>query len=235
MKMILMRLAVVGVVLLSSVCAQAALTITSVDGDWSNHVGGYDVKYPNGVALSVPYGNNSEDQVRWGEPATGEQSGLGFTGVAAPDKTIEVDKPFDIGQLRHFNHPITLGTHCSSVDLGVTMVFDGGDTGTFDFTFDIDETDNSPGPPASDDIIDFQSASTHQTVDIDGTTYTLQLLGFGDTSSSLISSFRSSEGRTNSTLLWGKITTHTIPAPGAILLAGLGAGFVGWLRRGRVL
>ena len=158
MKMILMRLAVVGVVLLSSVCAQAALTITSVDGDWSNHVGGYDVKYPNGVALSVPYGNNSEDQVRWGEPATGEQSGLGFTGVAAPDKTIEVDKPFDIGQLRHFNHPITLGTHCSSVDLGVTMVFDGGDTGTFDFTFDIDETDNSPGPPASDDIIDFQSA-----------------------------------------------------------------------------
>jgi hypothetical protein len=34
---------------------------------------------------------------------------------------------------------------------------------------------------------------------------------------------------------WIRVATHSIPAPGAVVLASLGAGLVGWLRRRRMV
>lgn len=216
--------------------ANASVTLSSVDGSWSNTVGGTGVNYPVGVV--VGYGNGLEDQVRWGDPAEFAQSGLGFTGVAPPSMSFEIGDAFEIGQLRHFNNPIWSGSAATSTDLAVSLVFSdpAGLSGTFNFTFDIDETDNSPGPPASDDIITFPSAYAQETFDIGGTLYTLQILGFGPDADHLVSSFRSPEGGTNSTLLFGKITTPAvIPAPGAIVLGSIGISLVGWLRRKKTL
>jgi len=84
--------------------------------------------------------------------------------------------------------------------------------------------------------------ATGLVVDIDGQYFGAYGLGansphkfFGvvDTDGFSSVTFRSTRGH------WGAddftIATQTIPAPGAVLLGGIGAGLVGWLRRRRTL
>jgi len=215
--------------------ATAALTtLTLVDGAWSNPVGGVGIAYFDGVG--VPYGNGLQDQVRWGVPyQQPNKSGLGFTGsvgngVGPVDITEDV--PFEVGQLAHFNYEIDNHTNATAVDLGLTLTFEDPDgSGTSTFTFHINETLGLD----TDDFIYFPSSIPNETFTLDGEEYVLKLLGFGNSPSELVSQFESGEGATNTALLWGKITESIIPAPGAILLAGIGTAMVGWLRRRRTV
>ncbi|NLZ07115.1 MAG: hypothetical protein GXY19_18250 [Phycisphaerae bacterium] len=216
-----------------SMGAGAAPTeVHGVDGDWDNPDG-----WPDGLAslnyysgVTVAYGNGSQDQIRWGA-RTGTQSGLGFTGAASP-MTVVTGDPFAIGQLAHFNNPIGAYTSITSVDLTITLSLAGiGDEG-FTFELGIEETPNSPGPPRSNDIISFPNSYSLHSFDMDGTPYTLQLLGFGSSASNILRTFSSPEGGTQTTLLWGQITEpQVVPVPGALLLATLGVGLVRYLQR----
>jgi hypothetical protein len=81
--------------------------------------------------------------------------------------------------------------------------------------------------PADDDYISFPDSYASQSVDIGGTLYTLQLLGFGSSASTLVDQFQSPEGDVRSTLLWGQITEQVVPVPGAALLGVLGLSVAG--------
>ena len=202
-----------------------ALTLNAVDGEWKNVSGGNPFSY-EWREESVSYGSGTEKQIRWGDPVGNDKSGLGFTGSAPPDVAFGVGDTFEIGQLRHFNNPVSGGTAAESAVLEISLTFSDPVLGpeTFDFTFEIDETPNAPGPPASDDIIDFPASYATETFLIGDTEYTLQLLGFGDSAEDLLDQFVSPEGTTNETLLWGRITTAStiIPEPATIFLLGLG-------------
>jgi hypothetical protein len=205
--------------------ANAAVTLNSAAGTWSNPQGGSNV---NGLGTN---------EVRWGIPnPPGEQSGLRFDGSAPPAQTYDLDDGtvFCLGTLTHFNNQLDGGTAVSQVDLTIDAAFAAPNpadvSGQWVFTIDVDETTNDPGPV--DDIITFPDGFDIDEVVVDEVRYTMELLGFGDTYDQLLPYFQSPEDGDNSTMLWGKITTSpAIPAPGAILLVGLGSGLVGFLRR----
>jgi len=205
-----------------------------ITGSWHDVVGG------NGTVgffhnQPISYGSGREEQVRWGilGPAQ-KQSGLGFTGVVPPSLSFAVGDPFAIGLLRHFNYRVIVPT-ATQADLSVHLTFTspGSVSQAFTFTFQIDETLNTGGDVP--DRIDFPSALPHETFPIGGTTYTLELLGFGSTATSLIPYFLSQEETASSAVLWGRITADAppVPAPGALSLSLLGATLMGWLSRRR--
>jgi hypothetical protein len=225
---------------LSANTATASLTMDSDIGTWTGTNGGTNVQYQTVV---VGYGNGSQNQVRWGVPYSApdtidNQSGLGFTGKAPSGSpvTFELGDPFEIGQLAHFNHEIGNGGSPTEAYLKLMMDFttpDGPLSQTFNFTFGVDET---PGLN-TDDIISFPNAYAAENVVIGDTTYTVQLLGFGDSPDNLVDQFVSVEnGQVNTTLLWGRITERpAVPVPGAVLLGSIGLGLVGYLRRRNTL
>jgi len=208
--------------------AKADLTLTTVDGDWDNPVGPGTLITDNIIYgnETVTYGNQSQDQIRWGKPVGTEKSGLGFAGIAPPNTNVTIGDTFQIGQLAHFNAPIYAGSQLNSADLIVNLTFDSAGTFSFTFTFGINETLDDGTQGGVPDIISFPSSYPAETFEISGDLYTLQLLGFGSDPLNPLSQFSSPEGDENNTLLWGRIT-EPIPVPGALLLGMIGLSVAG--------
>jgi hypothetical protein len=188
--------------------AAASWTMTDDVGTWTGTNGGTNVQYQT---VAVAYGNTQQDQVRWGVPygapdTIDNQSGLGFTGKAAPAVIFEPGDAFEVGQLVHFNHEIYTGGSPTEAYLQLVMNFTtpaGSATGIFNFLFGVNETPVLGDP----DIISFPSSLPAEVVEIGGVTYTLELLGFGPSPDALVSEFVSPEnGQPNATLLWARVT-----------------------------
>jgi len=187
----------------------SAFTLERSSGTWSNVRGGSSIQY-------IDLGE--ETQVRWGSAASSSgQSGLGFTGVGGLDFAAET--VFQIGTLQHFNNPIWGGTAASSVDLSLELDLAGLGLKTFDFTLTIDETPNSGTcayesvVPCADRIAWTNSLAT-QSFQLDGTDYTLELLGVRHSlEGELVNSFISQEGGTSAAYLFARLTADASVAP----------------------
>ncbi|MEL7067715.1 MAG: THxN family PEP-CTERM protein [Cyanobacteria bacterium J06581_3] len=167
-----------------------------------------------------------------------KKSGLGFEGVSG--LSIDTGDIFNVGSLTHFNQTIwTNGKIATSAELSLELDFGANSIGTqvFDFTLNIDETDNdqavcpyqTSGYGCSDKItwdfaIDQESSFMYENEE-----YTLELIGFSEqvAASSIVNEFISNEKADNSANLFARLikvdTTQDIPEPASILgLAGLG-------------
>ncbi len=195
-----------------------ALTLSSVDGLWSNpDPSDANINYYFDVPIN--YGNGQEDQIRWGQSTGQGQSGLGFTGISPPPFSFNVNDPFEIGLLRHFNEPIRPPS-VSSVDLELHLSFsDPLINEKFTFTFQVNETPNNTGDDWLDrDFIYFPNAYPTENFELNGISYTLKLLGFGNDPTNLVSQFESAEHSINEAILWGQITTapNAVPEPSTL-------------------
>jgi hypothetical protein len=125
--------------------------------------------------------------------------------------------------------PISSGSAIDSALLTLYMQFSdpAGWDKNFAFTFNVNETPNSYNPatnPKNNDFIYFPNSYATESYVLGDTTYTLQLLGFGVTSGSLVSQLESVETLGASSKLWGRITstTNSVPDGGTtVMLLGL--------------
>lgn len=104
-------------------------------------------------------------------------------------------------------------------------------------TFDIDETPNIYDPlqnPENDDLITFSNVSDQVMFSVGDVEYTFSLIGFGDSASSLQSSFRSSECNSNTTQLWAQVSSRSsVREPSTMILFGAGLASIAGLRKRR--
>ncbi len=154
------------------------------------------------------------NQVNWGNPANRarRQSGYRFTGHKVP---VRLDgKEFVLGTFTHNNFPIyAMGSNRFTVKLRVAVVFDeGGLMRNFNFTFNHHETPNRGNRRQQADRVGLSSVRSSETVEIDGETYAVEIVGFKQ-GGKVVKEFISFENAANSAVIVAKLVHLPKPEP----------------------
>ena len=224
-------------IVLSSVSLPAqAIQLSNVTGNWTTVYGGQFVS------------GEGTNQVRWGNPATGNgKSGLGFVG-SAPAVSLPLNTNFVLGTLTHYNFPVFGGTAASGANLLVSLTLaNAGETinRQFNYPFNIDETPNQnnvslcdaskqiSGVPC-DDVITFDNNQA-QNFFLNGNEYKMAISGFSSDPNgfSPLAKFTTTEGEQSNAYILGNITqitpatpvpweTDSLPIVGSVIAFGFG-------------
>lgn len=202
-----------------------AITITST-GTWSN---------PLGTAANV--NGTGTNVISWGNPSNSSdpQSSynfLGNEGVDLDDNELD-GAVFKLGTFIHNNFPI-LNFNFLGATLNLNLDIKNGSILNQDFTFDFTHNETSNTPPCNPsgvtncpDVVSIPDATSSETIEINGRTYELKILGFSDTvDSPKVDQFITEEGQANQTMLFASLNDVSVPEPGSIIgiltLTGLG-------------
>ncbi len=153
--------------------------------DTFSGMGGGHFKNPQGPAgMDVNIqssGNNSHFE--WGEGAYGSpDNSLDFAGQSFSDVTL--GEQVQVGTLSYYNGSIWAGTEADSITLEVNLALSEPEqtTLTAEFTFDLENTENTNDPVASADFVRFQSQTSLSQQLINGVRYNITL-EFGSSTS----------------------------------------------------
>lgn len=203
-----------------------SFSIDQIDGDWIN------AQPTSGITINNSGSNGGLSTARWGTGAsTAGQSGYDFLSAATPVNAQSDGTAFALGTFTHLNWPIT-GTPLDKIDLSLALE----DTGIFNVTttFNIDhnETPNSTGGPADNDIVTITNPIVNQLFTYNGQNYYFNLIGFSQNGGATISNvFSTVEGQANTATLYARITetpVNPVSEPAAMLLMSTGlAGLFG--------
>jgi hypothetical protein len=221
-----------------------ALTVLAVPG-WADTIfaGGsaatFGTPTPSVGAYYTGVGTNT---FTTGQPFDSASSSNIFTIAPVTSFSVGADSPFAVGQLTYTNGLTVAGTGVDSVPVNLLLSFTNpaGLEETFTFGFLFDFTENTTGNPMLDaDTLTPINVFSSTNFMADGQSYTLQLLGFGSSPTSLTPSFVLPENQQVESTLYAQITSSAnappvetpLPAAGTaglILMAGVG------LRRRRI-
>ena len=223
-----LRTAVTALGLICPGFAQAA-TITTIQGEWS-------------ATDPIVSGVGSE-QITWGESAGFGQSGYLFESAETPFEVFP-GSTFLIGTFTHLNKPIR-GTLLREAELTVSFFFEGlAEAVTSVFVFDHFETHNEAQLCANggqnyaglningcaDRVGATLNEERSETIEIDGTSYFMDLSGF-EYGGSIFDYFWTQEKADNEATLVGILRTASdqplppvpLPASGFLLIGALAA------------
>ncbi len=220
-----MRKAMFVLAVLALAAAPAAadpLNISNISGIWINNVGGEHLK---GLGTSA---------VTWGD---GVAPDSGYTFTAASDiYGAALATPLLLGTFTHHNEPIPSGSGIKAIDLRFGFDTNGIPSAlSVTTTFLHDETPNTQPcdyystTPCADRVM-IPNPILNSLITVGGDQqYYFNLIGFStDGGATIIPSFISQEGGSNSAQLYGMVTAHQISVPdGGMTVALLGAALAG--------
>lgn len=205
--------------------------IDQVDGDWTN------AQPSAAITINNSGSSGGLSTARWGTSMGSGQSGYDFSSRTTPFNAESNGTAFSLGAFTHQNWPIG-GTPLTSIDLLLNLQ----DIGIFNLstTFSIlhNETPNSTGGSADNDIVTITNPIVNNPFNYNGQNYYFNLFGFSqDGGTTLTTMFSTTEGQSNTANLYARITEAPVPAvpePSTMFFLGGGLACLAFWRRKRV-